>query len=93
MTKATISLKNYDFILLFYMIDFCRVHFNRYSVNDYFSWKTYESFPKTSYGTDMLYIGHNSLTSRRNSAWHLKLKCKNTINNIKNSLISPHTEL
>jgi hypothetical protein len=80
-------------ILLLNMIDFCRVHFNRYSVNDYFSWKTYESFPKTSSGTDMFYIGHNSMTARKNSAWHLNLNCININKNIKNSLISSHSEL
>jgi len=77
MIKVTMLLKNYDYIFILNMIDFCRVNFNRYSVNDYFSWKSYESFPKTSSGTDMFYIGQNSMTARKQSAWHLNLNGKN----------------
>ena len=47
------------------------MNFGKYSVNDYFSWELYDKLPKTSGGTDIFYIGHNPLTLRKNSAWHL----------------------
>lgn len=42
------------------------------SFNDYFSWKTYESLPKSAHGTDVLFFGGNPIRYKLYVAWHQK---------------------
>ena len=44
----------------------------KYSFNDYFGWEHYDYFPKSSGGTDILFLSHNLLTTRVYTAWHIK---------------------
>ena len=42
------------------------------SFNDYFSWKIYESLPKSGNGTDILFFGASPIRYKVYSAWHLR---------------------
>ena len=53
-------------------MDSYRLHGTKYSFNDYFGWENYDSFPKSSGGTDILFLSHNPLTTRIYTAWHTK---------------------
>ena len=41
------------------------------SFNDFFSWKTYESLPKSAHGTDVFFFGGGPMRHKLYCAWHL----------------------
>jgi hypothetical protein len=42
------------------------------SFNDYFSWRTYESLPKSGEGTDIFFFGATPVRYKIYTAWHMK---------------------
>ena len=43
-----------------------------FHLNDWFSWRIYEMFPKSNNGTDIFFFGGNPLKPKKFTAWHIK---------------------